>query len=445
MKNILKIKENLMLELNIGNIMENYAPSTVSGTSMKDAMTNAVNEGKISGMTGYLNVLNIFNGMKNVDSGAMKTYDIMESRIAENSFHSKLVFCFEEVSKDESDRANVKNVTLEKLDALSEKEVNEAKNMIVSGFLNGSKSMYPCLELLINESKIEKEKTVITSEHKVYSPVTYNVFENGNLYISFGRRVFGISPEHGVAEVKSPNPKFQYISQVMEHLDYDYKDQSFSYNDPILGEVKITSEGFERSMMINESLETKVNSQAEFISESAVVLEAKCKNRNDLQTRRSMIDGFCAIHENMKDVVVADNVLVVEKASEKFALFNMGNIGKYYVTIVESHYVPNITECFNNANDALNFLEKRSGYDASSFLALEITNESKEDKEKAETIEEQKGIINDLTENLNSIIDLIKEAKEEGNDEKVTKLQDAKDLNEAMIIEQKGKLVEMVK
>lgn len=438
MENIKKLKQEVRSALNIGAIVESYEPSTINGSQMKEALIDAVNESRLESVGSYLYVHNVLSTNMNVDSGAMKTVDLMESKLAENSFNAKLVYCFESVEADDEDRANVKESTLLKLEELASKDdVNECKNLIRSGMFSSARSFYPCLESLIKESELKKENVVVTSEHKVYNPITYNVNENGTMFISVGRKVFGLSKDKGVFETVAPNPKFSYISQVLEHMDYNHETSEISYNSDLLGNISVNESGITR---VDETYDIK-----DFVKEARLIIESKCENKNEMTSNKNLVDAVVTIKENMDSIVVADNVLVVEKDNgERFALFNMGKQG-YYVSVVESNFVPNITECFDTTKGAIDFMLKRSGYDATNFLALEMANEDAEEKKNKEIIDEQKGIINALVEKLNSINSMISEAKEQKNNKKVVILEQAKGLTESLIVEQKNNLVEFLK
>lgn len=439
MKNINNLREQVLEKLNIGEVVENFKPSTLSGTNFKKALVNGVNENKVQSVLGYLNVLNNAKGLQNVDSGVMHLVDVMENKLNADKFTNLLMVCLETVQADEEDKSKTKDSVLEKLERISTLDVNEAKNLIRSGLFGGTKSVYPVLNLLVNESVMITENKVETDEFKVYSPITYNVVENGNLFISFGNRTFVMNASHGVMETKSPSPKFSFITTVLERLDFNYEEKSFKYKDDVLGNIKLTNEGFERDGSVLD-LET-------FIRNTSLVVETKVSNNYSQNAKKQVIDGLIAVQENISDIIVADNVLVVESKKGKFALFNVGEIGKYYVAVLESNYSPNVLEMFTETKGAVDFLLKRSDYNASTFLALESAKEVEENNEKEEIIKEQRDIINTLINKLNDINSLIHETKENDgdNEEKLEKLKEAKELTESLIVEQKSILVDMIK
>jgi hypothetical protein len=108
---------------------------------------------------------------------------------------------------------------------------------------------------------------------------------------------------------------------------------------------------------------------------------------------------------------------------------------------------PLILERFNTMSGAVDRLKRLSdGYDASSFVAEQLVVESNNDKSKAEQIAAQRSIVEQLTGRRKEIDALIAEEKlsTEPSAQVLEKLSQARQLNEAFIVEQDTILQELL-
>ena len=439
MNNISKLREQLLLDINASQVVESFTPTTLSCTNTKNAIVESINSGKLNSVTSILSIFEAINRHASIDSGAMKASDALTESLNAKSFEAKLVFCYESISQSMDN--GFKSTVLEKLDTLAGMEVSEAKQAIRNGFLGSVSDTYRSegINLIIQESAIATGNVLESTDYNTYSPVTYCVVESGNAFVRFGSRVFAIN-ENQVAETKSPNEKFNYISNILEHVNFDAVNKTFVYEDVILGNIKVAEGNVTRT--INEDVMSfgidELSKKLSFIIEAANI------SKSDKTSYNNVIDALQILNENSGSIAIANNVLVVEHKArnEKFAMFNLGH--KQYVAVLKSNFSPMITEEFSDPSKAIDFLKRRSGYDASGFVAEELTAHTALVNENMEIANGHVDIINEITSKITSIKEDMEVAKAEGNQGRLDALNETLQLAESLRIEQKNNLAEIV-
>lgn len=431
---ISNIRENVLRNIGFSQVVENMQPKTINGNDVKTYLVEAVNAGKFCTVSAILNGLNVINGGSQFDNALMHASENITEQLNEHSFNAKLVHVAECI--DSSKHNEFAKAALTKLDALAQMSVNEALESIRSGYLTQFVATYPQVKLLIDESAIKTSATnESTADYAVKSPFT--ITSNKGTFVKIHNKIYGFNNTN-VVETSAPSEQFNYLTSVLNEVNYDDLDKSFTFEHQAIGTVKATSHSIE----LNESAYSINN----FSKQAKRMLESKYYNNPRLESlSKQLIDGCVMLAEHLNDVTKVDNVIVVDKVAtnETFAMFKLPSAT--YVATVKSVRYPQVLEAFENPNDAITFLKKRSGYDATEFLAEILATFNEHSKEQSAFISEQLDIVNAIQSKVQEIENMLVEAKTSGNIEQTKELQHILEDANALLIEQKSILAEASK
>lgn len=435
-KNINEIKTQLIADMNIGNVVESYKPTSTQGIKLKKTLVQWVNEGILNHVQNVSSVIAQCDGLKHVDENAFFLAETLSNKL-NSTIKYHVMFCLEQLM---SQRTNV--IVENAISFLSDSlllEDEQIKNNIRSGALNTAKTI-PVIESLISACKIKTIEHSQTNIHEAYHPVSYVETVNENVFIRLGNSVLAIN-DKSVVNAKSPSSKFSFISTIVESMKWDNTSNSFAVDHSKWGKFIINEDFISRQKPGSE--EIVESTSEELAQEFSLILEhASISSPNEAKYASQFIDSIIALHENYNSLALLDNCVIVENKlyNEKFAIIVNDNSAHF--NVLKSTRFPNVNEKFTNVHEALARMEQRSGYDASHFFNKEISILEAKSKENLEKVNATNIIIESLKEKKREIETFILEEKKSAqpNVEKIKKLNESCIEIESIIIEQRNNL-----
>lgn len=426
-QNLQNIQTTLLRDIRFTRIVENMEPSTINGKHVKNSLVSYINENKINSITSIVNSLNYINTSSSFDNSILKASEEITERLNNESFLTKLVYVAENI--DNSKQSEFAKAALSKLDKLSSVRLDEAFEMIRNGYLNQFCSTYPLVNLLINEAKIKSTNcNESSSSYQTYNPNTIKT--NKNTFVKIRGKVYAFNDKN-VVESSCPSEQFNYLSSILNEVKYNKYSNSFVFEHDAIGVVNATA----TSLELNEHSYNLEN----VATKCKQIFESKYYNNPRLEKlSKQLIDGCVLLAEHLNEVKTLDNVCVVEntQTGDVFAMFKLPE--NVYVATVESVRYPQILEAFTNPSDAVEYLKKRTGYDASEFLAENIAEYVFSENKKTTFVSEQLNIVNTIQSKVNEIENLLVEANSNNNYEQAAELKKILEDANALLIEQKS-------
>jgi hypothetical protein len=440
MQNIEKTRAQILESVNIGQLLEGFKPSSMQGSTMKKNLVEAFNQERLNTVSGLAHIVYECNNLRHVDNNAFRLSEVISEKLG-SSIKNQMVFCFESLGQmSETEITKSAKNTLENLIQLDESEI---KNKIRSGALNPYRSI-SSVRFVIECTKIQNENHTDEAIHEAYTPVSYVETINENTYIRLGNKVIALN-EHNLLLTKSPSTKFSYLSSVVEALQYNRENETFDIKHPALGEFMIGESGIQRKKLGSDEVLNESNE--ELIENLSMIIESKSSNaitRRQVAEQKEFVDALISLQENYDSIAQLDNSVVVEnkQTKEKFAL--IVHEGKSFVGTLKSTRFPNVFESFSNINEALSYLQKRSGYDAKQFFVHEVALFESLSEKHAIEAGALKSVVEKLEAKRTEIEKMIGEEKsiENPSIEKINMLKESLSQLNGMIVEQKQNLQE---
>lgn len=440
MQHIENARLQLMESVNIGQLLEEFKPSSMQGSTIKKTLIENFNSGKINSVQSLAHIVYECNELRHVDNNAFRLSETVSEKLA-SSIKNQMIFCFESLNK--MSNTNITESAKNVLESLIQLDESEIKNKIRAGALNPYKSI-SSVRFVIESTVIKSDDSEKGSIYEAYTPVSYVESINESTYIRLGNKVIALN-ENSLFLTKSPNTKFSYMSSIVEALKYNRENESFDIKHPDLGEFMIGEAGIQRKKLGSDELLTESNQ--ELIENLSLIIETKGSNavtRRRILEQKEFVDGLISLQENYDNIAQLDNSVVVDnkQTNEKFALIVHEN--KAFVGVLKSTRFPNVFESFSNINEALNFMQKRSGYDAKQFFTHEVALfESLSEKQEIEA-KALRNVVEKLEAKRGELETLISEEKSAANpvNEKIQMFKESLSQLNGMIVEQKQNLQE---
>ncbi len=422
---------NILSDINLGQLLESSKPTTLTGDKLKTFLVENHNNQKFNSISGMLNVAS--NCLSSKDVSLINIGHTIIEAVSSN-LDARLIYCLESAISNKYFEQNSLLVQLsEKLDELLIIEsIDEKSTLLRSGVLSPYKTASNIVDWIHEAVQLKQTSVNETVEHKAYNPIIFIDENASSIFFRLANKVFAIN-ENGLVETVSPNPKFAYLSSIVESLKYEHVSESFIYVDKKLGAFKINEQGIYR----NDEQLVETYEQTKFIKEMGVLVESLSNSQSELATNRSTIDAMLSVKENFSHLAFADNILMIEhlRLNEKYAIII--NENKSYVATLASLRYPTNLKQFNRIDEALDFVKKRTNYDASEFFTASLNEQSNHD-EKSKLIADK---YNDLIEELDAkkidIKNRIVEHKKNLQFNKAKALESTLVIVESAIIEQK--------
>lgn len=445
MVNIESTRQSILEQVNLGQLLEQLSPQTMSGSQLKQKLVEQFNANRLNSVAALTEIIFECSKIAAADS-AFLTFNESISEKLTDSIQAKLVYCVETV---QSARPNTLTEQLvEKIETVLEsKESDVILGSLRSGILKPFQSM-PIVNFITESIKITTEEEASTDIHEAFQPVSY--FEKdstGNLFVRLHNKVLAIN-ESNVTFVNSPSPKFAYLSSIVEAMQYDNANQTFKIAHKDLGQFEISEAAITRH--INETT-TICESAAEFLQQMSIIVESKDSTfsklgKNEIYEQKQFVDSLISLKNNISNLAIADNIFMVEnkKFHEKFAMILTEQFT--YIATLKSNRKPLLLEKFNDVKSAVTRMSILSGYDTSHFVVEQLAVEAAANSEKAEQITEQQNIVEELTAQQKMIVAEIANEKRQPNcsEAVLAKLEEARQLNEAHIVEQRSILSDLL-
>lgn len=433
MNKILETRSNLLNSLDVGKIIESTEASTVKGTEIRSRIINQF-ESLSDSVSGLMHIREAFSQYAPIDKGLYTIVEKIDEALIDNSFEFKTIFCHESLSGSK-DAMKIK--ASKNLEEIMSKNIDEAKASIRNGMFNGFISSLPMLSLLTEEAKIKTEELEDCNKFEVTTPYSYVEESNSGLSIRLGNKVFSIIGEK-LIEAASPSPKFSYISSVVENLvKFNTDKQSFIYVDESQT-IEVNRQEIKR--ILGENVSTYETS-SEFAKNMKLVVESNGSKSN----LGEIVDALISLKENYDNISKADNFILINKKTTN-ETFAAGKINDNHIILtLSSTRLPSMVENHDSAIEAIKSLNKKSGYDASSFFSDSLIKENKLIESKNAEYQERTSVVKTIEAKIDEIDNHIREARNAGNIEREESLLKNRSVAESLLIEQKTEISKLFK
>lgn len=443
MKNIESARKTILENLNIGQILENFKPLSMKGSSTKSQLVTLFNNGRLNNLSAITDMIVECHNMMHVDQNAYEISETLSEKLT-NDIIAKLVFCHEDLSSKPT------NVIIENalnvIDTLVTLNEDQIVNSIRTGALNAFRN-FNSVQFVIESCKIVTENSAESNQHVAYRPVSYVETINENTFIRLGNNVLLLNNSN-VFVTKSPSPKFNFMSSIVEQMKYDQVNEQFSVEHDSLGQFIVSESAISRKSAQDKEFE-QYTPQA-LVEAMSLIVESKgftSVNRREINEQQQFVDALVALYENFDKVAILDQCIIVENklTNEKFTMLVHENTP--YVGVLKSTRFPNVVEKFANVVEALNKLKKRSGYDAKHFFVKDIVIFETLSETTTKQVEALQSVVEALDVKRKEVVKLINEERngEIRVPEKAKLLAETLQTIDAMIVEQETAIAEIAK
>ena len=424
----------VLQSINLGLLLENSKPMTIFGDNLKNLLVENHNKQNFNSISNMLSAAS--HCLASKDQNMIEIGNSIVEGM-KSSLDARMIYCLESVQSNPTFEDNPLAVQLcEKLETILALESMEEKiNSIRSGTLTSYKTVSTLVDFVHEAVQIKVDEEIVENVYtRAFHPIVFTEEgKNDEVFVKLSNKVFSIKGAN-VVETVSPSPKFSYLSSIIESLKYDSVKKAFIHVDEKLGEFKITESGiFRNTDMIVENFD-----HSNFIKEMGILAESLGSNQAEISRNQQVVDGMLSMHHNYGNIALADNILIVEnlRNHEKYSIIVNENSSAYVATLSSLRY-PNTLQFFNRIDEALELVNKRSGYDASEFFAKYVAEQAQIDEKSSIIAEQYNTLIEELESREVQVVQKITEAKGEMKFNKVKALEESLVVIQSTILEQK--------